>query len=170
MTAPNGDLGTPLRYGMELQMDEPFSQIDFYGKGPQENYIDRNNFAALGVYHQKVSEQYWTRLPRPQESGNKTEVRWWRVTNAEGMGLDFRSNAAMECSSLPYLTSDLSTGEHKAQHHSGDLTPRPFTSVHISQRQMGMGCVNSWGAWPRKEYQMPKTDYDFTFVITPIKK
>ena len=159
----------PLRYGMELQMPKEFDQIDFYGKGPQENYIDRNNFATLGVYSQSVHEQYWTRLPRPQESGNKTQVRWWRVTNKEGKGLEFRATEPMECSSLPYLTDDLSTGEEKAQHHSGDLVERPFTSVHIAQRQMGMGCVNSWGAWPRKEYQMPYGDYKFNFVIIPVK-
>ena len=158
----------PLRYGMELQMPRQFDRIDFYGKGPQENYIDRNNFARLGVYHQNVAEQYWSYI-RPQESGNKTQVRWWRMTNGEGKGLEFRSQAPMECSALPYMTDDLSVGEEKAQHHSGDLTERPFTSVHISQRQMGMGCVNSWGAWPRKEYQMPYGDYRFQFVIVPVR-
>ncbi|MCH5177767.1 MAG: DUF4981 domain-containing protein [Prevotellaceae bacterium] len=159
----------PLRYGMELQMPQRFNQIDFYGKGPQENYIDRKDFATIGTYHQQVSEQYWSRYPRPQESGNKTQVRWWRVTDAQGKGLEFRSSDPMECSSLPYLTDDLSTGEDKAQHHSGDLVERPFTSVHIAQRQMGIGCVNSWGAWPRKEYQMPYADYQFRFVIIPVR-
>ncbi len=159
---------TPLRYGMELQMQKQFDRIEYYGKGPQENYIDRNNFAQLGVYKQDVKDQYWPYV-RPQESGNKTQVRWWRVTNSRGQGLEFRSDKPMECSALPYLTDDLSVGDEKAQHHSGDLTERPFTSVHISQRQMGVGCVNSWGAWPRKEYQMPYEDYDFQFIIRPAK-
>ncbi len=156
-----------LRFGMEMQMPQAFSNIDFYGKGPQENYIDRNNFAHLGVYHQKVADQYWGYI-RPQESGNKTQVRWWRLTDDAGRGLEFRSTEPMECQSLPYLTDDLSTGENKAQHHSGDLTERPFTSVHIAQREMGIGCVNSWGAWPRQEYQMPYQDYHFQFLITPV--
>jgi beta-galactosidase len=158
----------PLRYGMELQMPKEFSNIEFYGKGPYENYIDRNNSAMLGVYKQKVADQYWGWV-RPQESGNKTQVRWWKVLNKQGKGLAFCSNEPMECSALPYLTSDLSTGMEKKQHHSGDLVERPFTSVHIAQRQMGLGCVNSWGAWPRQEYQMPFGNYHFQFLIAPVK-
>ena len=157
-----------LRYGMELEMPQEFSNIEFYGKGPRENYIDRNNFALIGVYKQKVADQYWGYV-RPQESGNKTQVRYWKVLNASNKGLEFFSNEPMECSSLPYLTDDLDPSENKAQHHSGDLIERPLTSVHIAQRQMGMGCVNSWGAWPRQEYQMPCKDRKFTFVIKPVK-
>lgn len=156
-----------LRYGMELEMGQAYNQIEFYGKGPQENYIDRNNFATLGVYHQAVADQYWGYI-RPQESGNKTQVRWWKVTDGAGTGLLFAGTAPMECQSIPYLYEDLDPAPNKAQWHSGDLTPRPLTSVHIAQRQMGTGCVNSWGAWPRKEYQMPCQDRTFTFVISPV--
>ena len=106
---------------------------------------------------------------RPQESGNKTQVRYWKVLNAAGKGLEFTSNAPMECQSLNYLEEDLTTGMDKKQHHSGDLIPRPFTSVHIAQREMGVGCVNSWGAWPRREYQTLYQNYDFTFVISPVR-
>ena len=153
---------------MEMQMPGEFKTIEFYGKGPQENYCDRKDFAAIGVYKQKVSEQYWGYV-RPQESGNKTQVRWWKMRDKQGRGLLFESNAPMECSALPFLTDDLSLGENKGQHHSGDLMERKFVSVHISQKQMGMGCVNSWGAWPRQEYLIPYQDYDFQFVITPVK-
>ena len=162
-----GEHIVPLRYGMQLVMRKPFDNITYYGKGPQENYIDRNNFANLGYYEQDVADQYWPYI-RPQESGNKTQVRWWRVTDEKAAGLEFAAPQPMECSSLPYLTDDLAMPtDEKAQQHSGDLTPRPFTVVHISQRQMGMGCVNSWGAWPRKEYQMPYENYKFEFVIRP---
>ena len=157
-----------LRYGMEMQMPGEFKNIEFYGKGPQENYCDRKDFANIGVYKQKVSEQYWGYV-RPQESGNKTQVRWWKVVDLQGRGLRFESNEPMECSSLPYLTDDLSIGEQKGQHHSGDLVERKFVSVHIAQKQMGMGCVNSWGAWPRQEYQTTYKDYQFQFAITPVK-
>ena len=157
-----------MRYGMEMQMPGEFKTIEFYGKGPQENYCDRKDFAAIGVYKQKVSEQYWGYV-RPQESGNKTQVRWWKMRDKQGRGLLFESNVPMECSALPFLTDDLSLGENKGQHHSGDLVERKFVSVHISQKQMGMGCVNSWGAWPRQEYLIPYQDYDFQFVITPVK-
>lgn len=157
-----------LRYGMEMQMPQQFDQIQFYGKGPQENYIDRNNFANIGLFNQTVAEQYYGYV-RPQESGNKTQVRYWKVLNAAGQGLMFQSNEPMECSTLKYTTDDLDPAPEKAQYHSGDLIERPFSSVHIAQRQMGMGCVNSWGAWPRNEYQMPCKSRKFTFVITPVK-
>lgn len=157
-----------LRYGMQLQMPKQYSQIEFYGRGPRENYIDRNAMAPIGLYRQNVSEQYWD-YARPQESGNKTQVRWWRMTDENGKGLEFRSTVGMECSALPYTTDDLTTGEEKAQHHSGDLVERPFNTVHIAERQMGIGCVNSWGAWPRTEYQMPYKDYQFQFVIIPVR-
>ena len=162
----NGEI-VPLRFGMQLVLRQPYDNITFYGRGPQENYIDRNNFANLGYYEQDVADQYWPYI-RPQESGNKTDVRWWRLTADDAHGLSFAGPKPMECSSIPYLTDDLATSnDEKAQQHSGDLTPRPFTVVHISQRQMGMGCVNSWGALPRKEYQMPYENYNFEFVIRP---
>lgn len=157
-----------MRYGMELEMEQAYDRIEFYGKGPEENYIDRNNFATLGVYKQAVADQYWGYI-RPQESGNKTQVRYWKVTDQNGCGLMFESTEPMECQSIPYLYDDLDPATEKAQRHSGDLTPRPLTSVHIAQRQMGIGCVNSWGAWPRSEYQMPCKDRTFTFVISAVK-
>ena len=78
----------------------------------------------------------------------------------------------MECSALPYLTEDLDDGPRKEKswgHHSGDLVERPLTQVHIQQRQYGLGCVNSWGAVPQRQYRLPYTDRDFTFAIRPIK-
>lgn len=160
-----------MRFGMQLVMPKDFSTIDFYGKGPGENYIDRNNGDRLGVYTEKVADQYWGYI-RPQESGNKTQVRYWNVVNTAGKGLKFYGTAAMECSSLNYLTEDLDDGTDKNLHqsHSGDLTPRDFTVVKLASRQMGLGCVDSWGSWPRGEYLVPYQDYEFTFVIAPEKK
>ena len=160
------------RYGVQLQMPKEFDVISYYGRGPVENYIDRNSSEFIGVYENKVSNEYFPYI-RPQESGNHTDVRWFRVVNAEGNGLEFYSNAPMEASALKYLTEDLDDGavkDKKFGRHSGDLVERPQTQVHIQQRQMGLGCVNSWGAWPRKEYLMEYKDYDFTFAIRPVKK
>ena len=160
------------RYGVKLQMPKEFDAICYYGRGPVENYIDRNSSEFIGVYENKVSNEYFPYI-RPQESGNHTDVRWFRVVNAEGNGLEFYSNAPMEASALKYLTEDLDDGavkDKKFGRHSGDLIERPQTQVHIQQRQMGLGCVNSWGAWPRKEYLMEYKDYDFTFAIRPVKK
>ena len=159
------------RYGMQLQMPKEFDAISYYGRGPVENYIDRNSSEFLGVYGGKVQDEYYPYV-RPQESGNHTDVRWFRVMNAQGEGLEFYSNAPMEASALKFLTEDLDDGpskDKKIDRHSGDLIERPQTQVHIQKRQMGLGCVNSWGAWPRREYMVDYKDYDFTFAIRPIK-
>ena len=159
------------RYGMAIQMPKQFDKIEYYGRGPAENYIDRNSSEFLGVYAGEVSKEYFDYV-RPQESGNHTDVRWFVVKNAAGRGLCFYSNAPMEASALPYTTSQLDDGPHKDKawgRHSGDLIPSGMTSVHIQQRQLGLGCVNSWGAWPRSEYRLPYKDYDFTFAIKPVK-
>jgi beta-galactosidase len=160
------------RYGMQLQMPKQYDRIEYYGRGPAENYIDRNTSEFIGVYSNKVQDEYFEYV-RPQESGNHTDVRWFRVMDEQGRGLEFYSNAPMEASALPYTMDQLDDGMHKDKawgHHSGDLIPAGKTQVHIQQRQFGLGCVNSWGAWPRSEYQLPYKDYDFTFAIRPIGK
>ena len=159
------------RYGMQLQMPAEYDAIKYYGRGPVENYCDRNSSEFIGLYNNKVADEYYPYI-RPQESGNHTDVRWFRVTDASGKGLEFASNAPMEVSALNYLVEDLDDGPVKEKtwgHHSGDLVPRKLTQVHIQQRQMGLGCVNSWGAWPLNDYLMPYKDYDFTYVIRPVK-
>jgi len=159
------------RYGMQLQMPKKFDEVKYYGRGPIENYCDRNSSEFIGVYNNKVADEYFNYV-RPQESGNHTDIRWFRVIDKDGKGLEFYSNAPMEASAINYLMSDLDDGpmkDKKVGHHSGDLIERPLTQVHIQQRQMGLGCVNSWGAWPRPEYLVPYQDYDFTFVIKPVK-
>ena len=160
-----------MRFGMQLEMPQQYSNIIYYGKGPHENYCDRNGGAMLDSYGGTVASQYWGYV-RPQESGNKTEVRYWdMISDAKGHPtLRFEGTEPMECCAVPYTYDDLDPSENKAQWHSGDLTPRPYTCVHIAQRQMGLGCVNSWGYWPRQEYQMPCKDRVFTFVITPLLK
>ncbi len=158
------------RFGVQLQMPRQYDRIAYYGRGPAENYIDRNSSEFIGYYENKVKDEYFPYV-RPQESGNHTDVRWFSVVNSEGKGLRFASNAPMEASALNYLVEDLDDGMHKDKkwgHHSGDLVERPLTQVHLQQRQFGLGCVNSWGAWPRREYCMPYKDYDFTFMISPL--
>ncbi len=168
----NGELKDSylFRYGMQLQMTKEYGEVQYYGRGPHENYIDRHSSEFLGVYKNAVKDEYFPYV-RPQESGNHTDVRWFRVTDGQ-RGLEFYSNAPMECSALPYLVEDLDAGaqkEHIWGQHSGDLVERPLTQVHIQQRQMGLGCVTSWGAWPERQYRMPRQDYDFTFAIKPVK-
>jgi beta-galactosidase len=159
------------RFGMQLQMPKQYDMVKYYGRGPSENYRDRNSSEFLGVYENNVGGEYYPYV-RPQESGNHTDVRWFCVQDAKGKGVEFYSNAPMEVSALNYLLEDLDDGPVKEKvygHHSGDLLERPLTQIHIQQRQMGLGCVNSWGAWPLKDYLVPYQDYDFTFVIRPLK-
>lgn len=157
------------RFGMTLVMPQGFDHIHYYGRGPIENYWDRHTSTFLGIYNQSVASQYASYI-RPQESGNKTDVRWWSIYNdSSDEGITFTAPEPLEMASLNYLTSDLDGGPVKdaKQMHSGDLTPRPFTVVHIAQRQMGLGCIDSWGAWPLAKYLIPYADHSFSFIITP---
>ena len=159
------------RYGMQLQMPKQYDQVCYYGRGPVENYCDRNSSEFIGLYRNKVADEYYPYV-RPQESGNHTDVRWFQVVDAQGRGLEFYSDAPMEVSALPYLLSDLDDGptkDKKIGHHSGDLIERPLTQVHVQQRQMGLGCVNSWGAWPLPDYLINREERSFTFVIRPLR-
>ena len=158
------------RYGMQLQMPKQYNRVEYYGRGPHENYCDRNSSQFLGCYEGSVSDEYYPYV-RPQESGNHTDVRWFKVTDGK-CGLMFESNGPMECSALPFLVEDLDAGrfkDHSWGQHSGDLVERSLTQVHIQQRQMGLGCINSWGAWPEKNYLLPLQSYDFTFAIKPLR-
>ncbi len=165
------DVSDLFRYGVQLQMPREYDVVDYYGRGPVENYCDRNGSEFIGHYIGSVSSQYFPYV-RPQESGNHTDVRWFRVVNAAGSGLEFCSDAPMECSALHYLVEDLDDGPVKDKvwgRHSGDLVERQLTQVHIQQRQYGMGCVNSWGAVPLRQYRLPYKDYDFQFLIRPLR-
>ena len=158
------------RYGMQLQMPKQYDRVEYYGRGPHENYWDRNSSEFIGRYKNKVADEYFPYV-RPQESGNHTDVRWFIVSDGQ-RGLKFESTGPMECSALPYLVEDLDAGprkEHRWGQHSGDLIERPLTQVHIQQHQMGLGCVTSWGTWPEKSYMLPLQSYDFTYTIIPVR-
>ena len=170
-TEKGANVSPMFRYGMQLQMPSQYAQVEYYGRGPIENYIDRNSSEFIGVYRNNVTDEYFPYI-RPQESGNHTDVRWFRVKDEQGRGLEFYASAPIEVSALNYSVADLDDGPVKDKvwgRHSGDLVPQPFTQVLIQQRQMGLGCVNAWGAWPRKEYLVPYQDYDFTFAIRPFQ-
>ena len=169
-TTPGAQVPEMFRYGMQLQMPATFDQVTYYGRGPIECYRDRQSSQHIGIYQGLVKDQYYDYI-RPQESGNHTDIRWFQVTDANGKGLRIYSDNVIEASALPYTTAQLDDGpvkEHAWGHHSGDLVPSGTTQLHIQQRQMGLGCVNSWGAWPLKPYLLPYADRDFTFVIQPL--
>ncbi len=144
MTTEKGAEKTPhlFRYGMELTMPGKFDRLEYYGRGPVENYIDRAHAAKLGIYSNKVLDEYYGYI-RPQESGNHTGLRWMEVANVGGTGLRISSSAEFSGSALRYLTEDLDDGTAKDHRHSGELTPRELTNVHIDKVQSGLGCEDS---------------------------
>lgn len=166
----SSDKSMPTRFGMQWVMPSEYGSVHYYGRGPVENYIDRKASQHLGVFDAKVKDMYYGYI-RPQESGNHCDVRYWQVLNAKGEGLEFRAHGSMECSSLNYLPSDLDDGpdKDKRQSHSGDLTPRPMTVTQVAQTQMGLGCINSWGAWPEEQYLMGRKNREFTYTVTYIR-
>jgi beta-galactosidase len=123
----------------------------------------------LGIYHQTVDEQFYPYI-RPQETGTKSDLRWYRVLNTAGKGIEVVAEAPFSASALHYTIDSLDDGPEKHQSHSAEVKQADFTNVCIDQAQMGLGCVNSWGAWPREEYLLPYRDYCFKFVIRAVEK
>ena len=167
-TDKNAKVADLFRYGMQLDMPASFSKLEYYGRGPEENYIDRHASAFIGKYEGNVKDEYYPYV-RPQESGNHIDIRHFSVYNPEtGKGLTFEGYAPMECSAIPYPIEDLDAGdvkEHAWGQHSGDLVDRDFIQLHIQQRQYGLGCIDSWMSKPMEKYRMHYGDRTFRFVI-----
>ncbi len=155
------------RFGMQMQMPLSMSSIEYYGRGPIENYSDRNSSTLLGVYNQKVADQFYSYI-RPQETGTKTDIRYWKQLNNSGNGLEFISENPFSASALNYSIESLDGGPWKENTHSPEIEKVDYTNFLIDKSQIGLGCVNSWGALPLKEYLLPYGDYSFTFVMKPV--
>lgn len=156
------------RFGMRMEMPEDFSTVEYYGRGPVENYCDRNHATDLGIYRQTVDEQFYPYI-RPQENGTRTDLRWWKMLNASCNGLQIIANAPFSASALNYSIESLDDGIAKRQSHSPEVQKTPWTNLCIDKKQMGLQGVNSWGDLPLPEYQLPYGDYEFTFILQPVK-
>lgn len=156
------------RYGLKLQMPAYYSKLEYYGRGPEENYIDRHSSAFIGKYESDVKNEYYPYV-RPQESGNHTDIRYFSIFNpSTSKGITFEGYAPMECSAIPYPIEDLDAGdekEHAWGQHSGDLVDRGLVELHIQQRQYGLGCIDSWMSKPMEKYRMHYQNRCFSFVI-----
>ncbi|MEJ2215154.1 MAG: glycoside hydrolase family 2 TIM barrel-domain containing protein [Gemmatimonadota bacterium] len=155
------------RFGMKLVVPHAYSNVTWYGRGPFESYWDRKTAALVGRYRSTVSEQYFPYV-RPQESGNRTDIRWLALTNDDGAGMLFVGDSLLSMSALHYRISDLDPGIEKAQRHSGDLAERPEVYVNVDDRQMGVGGINSWGAVPLPKYSLPYGEYHYRFRMRGI--
>ena len=157
-----------MRAGTSLEMARQLTGIKWYGRGPWENYWDRKSGSLVGLYSQHLSEQYFP-YARPQESGNKTDVRWVQFENKKGAGLRLIvKDSLLNFSALPYSLDDLDPGPDKKQYHSGELKEGDRIYLHVDLQQTGLGGIDSWGAWPLKEYMIPYRDQRFGFVMKPI--
>ncbi len=155
--------------GMTWRLNKSYETVRYFGRGPVENYCDRKDNAFKGIYGGEVSKQYWDGYVRPQESGNHCDVIWWRMESQAAPSIYFKACGPMEVSAMPYEISDLDDGPRKDAHqsHSGDLVARDYTVVQLRAFQMGLGCVNSWGAWPQDRFIPKYKNHSFTYIVSP---
>ena len=168
MTVGKKDLMGMFRYGMKVQLPKTFQTVKYWGRGPVENYIDRKGAAFVGRYTQTVDDQASLDYIRPQEMGNKTDLREWQVSNGS-FGLNFTSDQLFSASALNYTIESLDEGLAKDNAHTELVPKADFVTVCIDQDMWGVGGVDSWGALPLEQHQLKAGDKDFTFMITPAK-
>lgn len=171
------DLPEIVRMGMNLEMPRKYDQFTYLGRGPQENYWDRKTGAFVGLYKQTVADQYWPYV-RPQENGNKTDVRWVAVTDTDGNGLLFVGLPLLEVSAHHNVLADFESKIRSfdnqrdltpaVNRHINDVKPRDLTSVNIDYKQMGVGGDDSWGARTHDEYRLTAKEYKYSFRMKAI--
>ena len=166
MQTNGAQLPDMLRFGMVMQLPYDMDQSEFYGRGPVENYSDRNESQRIGKYMQTADEQFYPYV-RPQETGNKTDIRWWQQTTKDGLGLLVYGAPSM--SALHYDVETLDEGTEKHQRHPAQLAKSKYTNLFIDAVQAGVGGVDSWGkdGLPLPKYRVKCEDRVFTFVIQP---
>lgn len=168
-TAIRGKYPMLLRMGTDLQLAGQFNQLEWYGRGPGENYWDRKSASLVGRYQQAVGQQYFS-YARPQESGNKTDVRWVTITNQKGKGLKVVfADSLLNFSALPYSLDDLDPGAEKKQYHSGELVARDTVFLHVDVQQLGLQGIDSWGSRPLEEYRIPYKNQQYSYWMVPVK-
>jgi beta-galactosidase len=157
------------RFGMRLQLSKSLENISFYGRGPWENYSDRNTASFLAVYDQTLKEQFVWNYVRPQENGYRTDVRWVEFKQGAGSGVKITGAQPICFSALPYAAEDMDPGLTKKNQHPSDLNERDFISVHIDLTQRGVGGDNSWGALPHEKYLLKGSTYSFGYILEPLR-
>ena len=155
------------RMGMRMQIPEAFSQVRWFGRGPQENYWDKKTAAFVGLYEKTVEELYFSYIS-PQENGNRMDTRWIALTGEQGRGLMVTGMPLLSWSALYYTQEDLSQ-ESRGTKHTYDLQKRDFISLNLDYKQMGVGGDNSWGAWPHRKYTLPPNEYSYSYKLSPIR-
>lgn len=165
---PGANVSDLFRFGLKIDLAYDMDRSTFYGRGPIENYVDRKSSERLGIYTQTADQQFYPYI-RPQETGTKSDIRWWKQTNAQGLGLRFTAEKPFYASALHYNISDLDEGLEKSQRHPNQVPKSKYTELCLDLAQYGVGGINSWGARPLKEYQLHAQNMTFRVTIAPVK-
>ena len=168
-TDKEAKISNMFRYGMRMELPARFNQLVYYGRGEVENYADRKSCADIGLYEQTVAEQYHEQLARPQESGTRSDLRYYNILDTSGAGIKIKASTPFSASALPYSQEIMDFSVGTAQRHSGDLKPDGKTHLCFDLVQQGLGSINSWGALPLPEYMVKYQDYTFNFIISPVR-
>jgi beta-galactosidase len=164
------DLPELPRFGMRMQLAPQFTNLKYYGRGPWENYSDRNTSSFVSLYTDNVKNQYAWNYIRPQESGYKTDVRWLTLTDKNGLGVRIEGMQPICFSATNMRTEDLDPGLTKKQQHPTDIKPRNEVYLNVDLKQRGVGGDNSWGALPHEQYRLLDKKYSYSYVIQLIGK
>ena len=164
MEPGDGKLPELPRFGMQMALPGAYSTMTWLGRGPHENYWDRNSGAAVGLYSGSVEELLHV-YTRPQESSNRTDVRWLTLTDNNGTGLMAVGMPLLSVSAWPFSMDDLA----KAM-HTNELPRRDFITLNLDYRQMGVGGDDSWGALPHDEYRLPAKPYSYRFRLRALQQ
>ena len=163
--SPEATAPDMLRFGVVMQLPYDMDNSYYYGRGPIENYSDRDGGQFIGLYRQTADEQFYPYI-RPQETGTKCDIRWWEQTTAGGLGIKVTPiSAFMDASALHYAIQDLDEGMEKAQRHPQDVKKSRYTELALDLIQQGVGGTDSWGATPLKQYMVSFGDKTFKFLI-----
>ncbi|MEI6866595.1 glycoside hydrolase family 2 TIM barrel-domain containing protein [Flavicella sp.] len=168
LTGVNSKLPVLPRFGNNFILKEDFNSVKWFGRGPHENYQDRNTAALVGVYESSVTDMYFPYI-RPQENGYKTDTRWVTFANKTGKGIKIIASDLISFSAHHQYNSDFDAGDKKQQRHTTDIKKRDLINVNIDYKQMGIGGDNSWGRMPHKEYQIKPIDLNYSYTIKPLK-
>ena len=162
------DLPEMMRFGMMMSFGREVDDFTWYGRGPHENYSDRNIDAFMGIWNGKVSEQAFEYY-RPQETGNKTDVRWLTLKDRNGNGIQITGSQPLSVSATNYKPEDLDPGLTKKQQHWSDVMPRSMTVLCVDLLQRGVAGLNSWGALPLDQYRLTAKEYSYSYTIKVLK-